>query len=108
MHLDPAKIPGYVKGQPPNRDVFRKISFKDELEAMWGRNWGAQSKVGKLRYAVVSPPSDNEESDEILEDPVFYGLPDGVRPNLAKMRAQYQALVNVLQENGVELEEMEV
>jgi N-dimethylarginine dimethylaminohydrolase len=108
MHLDPAKIPGYVKGEPPNRDIFRKISFMDELEAMWGRRWGAQSKVGKLRYAVVMPPSDNEESDEILEDPVFYGLPDGVPPNLQKMREQYKALVKVLEENGVELEEMEV
>jgi hypothetical protein len=70
MHLDPSKIPGYVKGQPPDRELFRKISFMDELEAMWGRKWGAQSKVGKLRYALVSPPSDNEESEEILEDPV--------------------------------------
>ena len=108
MHLDPAKIPGYVKGHPPNQDIFRKISFTDELEAMWGRKWGAQSKVGKLSYAIVMPPSDNEESDEILEDPVFYGLPDGVRPNLEKMRGQYNGLVKVLQENGVELEEMEV
>ena len=108
MHLDPSKIPGYVKGQPPDRELFRKISFMDELEAMWGRKWGAQSKVGKLRYALVSPPSDNEESEEILEDPVFYGLPDGVPPNLKKMREQYHGLVKVLQDNGVELEEMEV
>ncbi|MBI2879969.1 MAG: hypothetical protein HYY21_00170 [Candidatus Tectomicrobia bacterium] len=108
MPLDPSRIPGYVKGQPPNRDVFGKISYLDELEAIWGRRWGAQSKIGKLRYALVMPPTENEAAPEILEDPVFYGLPDGVPPDLAKMREQYRRLVRALEHNGVELETMEV
>ncbi|MFQ5912609.1 MAG: dimethylarginine dimethylaminohydrolase family protein [Nitrospinota bacterium] len=107
MPLDPSRIPGYVKGQPPDRTAMSKLTFMDELEAIWGRRWGAQSKIGKLDYALVCPPTENEASPETFEDPAFYLLPDGP-PDLPKMKKQYKAFEKALRENGVELEVWEL
>ena len=107
MPLDPSRIPGYAKGQPPDRAVMSKLTFMDELEAIWGRRWGAQSKIGRLRYALVNPPTENEASPETFEDPAFYLLSDGP-PDLSKMKQQYEAFTQALRNDGVELESWEM
>jgi N-dimethylarginine dimethylaminohydrolase len=107
MSLDASRIPGYVKGQPADPEAMSGLTFMDELEAIWGRRWGAQSKIGKLRYLLVCPPTENEASPETFEDPAFYGLADGP-PDLEKMRNQFQAFTKAVEDNGVELEYWEM
>ena len=50
-----ARIPLYEKGKPP-QPLF-DIDYMDELEATWGRRWGAQTELGKLRSVLVQPPT---------------------------------------------------
>ena len=107
MPLDPARIPGYVKGQPPDPKAFEGVSYLDELETIWGRRWGAQSKIGRLKYALVNPPTENEASPETFEDPVFYGLADGP-PDMEMMKSQFGEFTQALTDNGVELEYWEM
>ena len=78
------------------------VSFLDEVEAIWGRRWGAQSEMGRLRMVLVSRPSDNEAAEEVRADPKFYDV-QGEFPDLALMRRQHEALVDVLTKFGSEV-----
>lgn len=77
-------------------------SYLDELPVIWGRNWGAQSEIGRLRMVLVSRPSDNEASPEVRDDPHFFAE-QGAYPNLELMRRQHAALVKVLEDFGAEV-----
>lgn len=112
--IDLGKIPGYEFGKPPKR--LDDVTFDDEFEAMWGRNWGACSKIGKLRTVLLSRPGPEETSDLARRDPAYFlypgnaGVPgfgvaqrDEEFPDLALMRRQHEAYARVLAENGVEV-----
>ena len=105
MQVMKRPIPGYQYeyGKPPTSEFLNSISFYDEIEAVWGRQWGAQSKIGTLRYALVARPTENEVSAEAAYDPLFYDYPNGP-PDLAKMRSEFDAFEAVLKNEGVELE----
>ena len=79
-----------------------RLSFLDEVEAIWGRRWGAQSEMGRLRMVLVSRPSDNEAAEEVRANPKFYDV-HGEFPDLALMRKQHEALVDVLVRFGAEV-----
>ncbi len=98
-------IPGYEYefGNPPTSEFLSRISYEKELELFWGRRWGAQSKIGKLRYAMVTRPTKNEVSPECKYDPIFFDYIDGL-PNFKKMIKEYEDFINILKNNGVELE----
>ncbi|HEX2765760.1 MAG TPA: arginine deiminase family protein [Candidatus Limnocylindria bacterium] len=83
------------------------IDFLDEVEAVWGGPWGAQSKIGKLRRALVCRPTENDAPPEARADPISYGFLDGM-PDLAQMQAEHDAFTRVLQEEGVTVEFVEV
>jgi N-dimethylarginine dimethylaminohydrolase len=78
------------------------ITYLDELEAVWGRRWGAQSEMGRLRMVMVSRPSDNEAAPEVRANPKFYAV-HGEFPDLELMRRQHEALVSVLTRFGAEV-----
>lgn len=94
----------YEPGKPPRPDKLREISFIDELEKAWGRNWGAgtQSELGKIKVCLVSKPTENEASPEAAKDPMHFLLPEGL-PDLEKMKKQHDSMVQVLKEEGVEI-----
>jgi N-dimethylarginine dimethylaminohydrolase len=96
-------------GKPPKPDKLRKISFIDELEAAWGRDWGVgtQSELGKIKVCLVSKPTENEASPEIAKDPIHYLLPEGL-PDLEKMKKQHESMVQALRDEGVEIVYFEV
>jgi N-dimethylarginine dimethylaminohydrolase len=85
----------------PNLDLA-SVSYMEELAAIWGRRWGAQSEMGRLRMVLVSRPSDNEAAPEVRDNPHFYDV-QGEFPDLALMRRQHEALVKVLADFGAEV-----
>lgn len=99
--MDLSKIPFYEKGKPP-RPLF-DIDYMDELEPGWGRKWGAQTELGRLRMVMVQAPTwGATQSPPIVEDPVFFGFPRGV-PDLELMQRKHKSLVRILEQEGVEV-----
>ncbi|NPV75265.1 MAG: hypothetical protein HPY59_02710 [Anaerolineae bacterium] len=90
-------IPLYRPGKPPL--TYFNSSFMDELEKTWRRPWGSQSSYARLRAVIVHRPGSEASWGDV--DPDFFNLPTGM-PDLARMQAQHDAFVRVLQENGVE------
>jgi N-dimethylarginine dimethylaminohydrolase len=87
--------------------------FHDEIEAVWGRPWGAHDEVGMLKVALVRPPG--AALDLIREDAWDAELgalvdPDGgwywtrrEVPDTARAATQHAGLVAALEREGVEV-----
>jgi N-dimethylarginine dimethylaminohydrolase len=87
--------------------------FHDELEAVWGRPWGAHDEVGRLRTVLVRPPGpalDRIRAD--AWDPELGALvdPDGGwywtdrrPPDRERAAEQHRGLVAALEAEGVEV-----
>lgn len=88
------------------------------LEKVWGRRWGVDNDVGRLRAVLVSRPGDEwqimmegGEFDEgaqawIGKDKMWYWS-SRQRPDLGKAQAQHDGLVKALQAEGVEVFQLE-
>ncbi len=90
-------------------------AFEDpeELTQVWGRNWGCQSDVGRLRAVLMHRPGDEFavidpakriESIGSFGDPEagWYWQSESIPP-LAEMQAQHDALVAALRDEGAEV-----
>jgi N-dimethylarginine dimethylaminohydrolase len=87
--------------------------FHDEVEAVWGRPWGASDEVGRLRSVLVRPPGpalDRIRADAWDEDLGALVDPDGgwywtrrEPPDVARAEAQHAGLVAALEAEGVEV-----
>ena len=87
--------------------------FHDEVEAVWGRPWGASDEVGRLRTVLVRPPGpmlDRIRAD--AWDPELEALvdPEGgwywtrrEPPDVARAAEQHAGLVAALEAEGVEV-----
>ena len=96
-----ARIPHYEKGKPP-QPLF-DIDYLDELEATWGRKWGAQTQIGQLRAVMLQPPTWGQvDSPIVREDPIYFGWPKGL-PNIDSMRKNHESLVKIFADEGVEV-----
>ena len=97
------KIPGYQEGMPAHR--MDGVSTFDELELTWGRRWGAQSSLGKMRLVWIrrhsSPP------EEALADPVFFSgikrWPGEPPPDPGNISKQLDDLAAAVESEGVEV-----
>src|SRR4026208_2520459 len=81
---------------------LESLTFMDELPKIWGRPWGAQSEMGRLRMVMVSRPSDSEASPDVRDNPHFFASQGGF-PNLSLMRKQHSEMVKVLEQFGSEV-----
>lgn len=99
------RIPG--EPEPP----FEESNM---LEKVWGRRWGLNSDVGRLRMVLVCRPGKEweimMEGGEYVEEAQAWVSPDNMwywkgreRPDLAKAQAQHDALVKALQDEEVEV-----
>jgi N-dimethylarginine dimethylaminohydrolase len=87
--------------------------FHDELEAVWGRPWGAHDEVGRLECVLVRPPGPAleliradawDETAQALVDPDGGWYYTRRRPpDLARAAAQHEGLVAALRAEGVEI-----
>lgn len=84
------------------------------LEKVWGRRWGINNDVGKLRLALVCRPGKEWEpmmsGGTYAEDAQAWIGPDSMwywkdreRPDLAKAQAQHDAMTDALRAEGVEV-----
>lgn len=87
--------------------------FLDELEAVWGRRWGAWDEVGKLQRVLVRTPGDElaqidggawDERAQALVDPngMWYWT-DRTPPDLELVAEQHAGLVEALRREGIEV-----
>jgi hypothetical protein len=94
-------------------------AFEDvgELEAHWGRAWGVDNDVGRMRAVLVhrpGPEMDVIDPTKRIESIGSYGdveagwyfQSDSV-PKISEMQAQHDALVAALRAEGVEVYEVE-
>jgi N-dimethylarginine dimethylaminohydrolase len=85
----------------------------DELERTWGVRWGASSEVGRLRAVLMRRPgAELERIRADAWDPTVNALVDPDEgwywestepPDLARVREQYEGLLAVLEDEGVEI-----
>jgi N-dimethylarginine dimethylaminohydrolase len=83
------------------------------MERFWGRNWGANSAVGRLRSVLVHRPGDemkqideskwNEECQALISDDGSWYWRSQKGPDLSKMQEQHDNFCNIMQEEGVEV-----
>lgn len=103
------KIPG--EPEPP----FEELAM---LEKVWGRRWGLDNDVGRLRSVLVSRPGDEwrvmMEGGEFDEQAQAWIGPDKMwywngrkRPDLVKAQSQHDGLVKALRDEDVEVVHLE-
>jgi len=73
-------------------------SYKDELELVWGKKWGAQNEIGKLREVLVQTPG-SELTPPPIKQFKWYGLTRKI--DVEKVKEEHQRLVEVLKDEGV-------
>ena len=96
-------------GEPPFEDV-------SELEAHWGRAWGAGNDVGRIRSVLVHRPGAEmnviDPSQRIEEIGSFGNVEEGWYfqsdsvPDIAEMQTQHDALVTTLKAEDIEVQEV--
>lgn len=85
----------------------------EQQAAVWGRRWGCDSDVGRLRLVLVHRPGAEMavvDSEKRIEEIGAFGDPEAgwywqsdEIPPLAAMQAQHDALVAALEQEGVEV-----
>lgn len=85
----------------------------DELESVWGRAWGVDNDVGKIRAVLMHRPGkelDRVDPNKRIEEIGAFGdLEEGwywqsdTIPPATDMQAQHDALVDALEAEGVEV-----
>ena len=86
---------------------------KEELESGWGRHWGCNNSVGKIRVILLHRPGDEfdriDRSKRIESIGSFGDLEEGwywqsdTIPELEKLQAQHDGLVAALEDEGIEV-----
>jgi N-dimethylarginine dimethylaminohydrolase len=88
-------------------------AFHDEVEAVWGRPWGAHDEVGRLRVALVRPPGPaltriragtwDAEAGALVDPDGGWYWTRREPPDVARADAQHAGLVAALEGEGVEV-----
>ena len=73
--------------------------FDSEVEKYWGRRWGVNTEVGRLRSVLVHRPG--PEIDAIADPLVKWRYTE--KPRLPEMVAAHERLVAALRGSGVEV-----
>jgi len=83
------------------------------MERIWGRDWGCDSDVGRMRVVLMHRPGDEFnviDRSKRIEGIGSFGDPDTGWywqsediPDLAEMQAQHDALADLLRSEGVEV-----
>jgi N-dimethylarginine dimethylaminohydrolase len=75
------------------------LSYDDELKHIWGKNWGAQSEIGKLREVLVHRPG--SEIAPPKKDLKWYGMKSV--PDVSRAVEQHDRFVEILKDEGVKV-----
>jgi N-dimethylarginine dimethylaminohydrolase len=97
--------PDYVPGKAPQAYMMEDVSYLDEAEAIWGKNWGACG-IGKLKEVALIRPTELEINPLWGRDRDFFLLRrEGV--DLGKLTRALEAYAKVLEAEGVTVHWME-
>lgn len=106
-HRRLANDPTFREGAAPRSWIFHDdISWEQEVEGCYGKQWGNQG-IGKLREVIVTRPSENEFLDAFFDDTAGYmeqWAPD--RPDPDVWYDQYETLKKNYRDNGVLVHEV--
>lgn len=78
-----------------------KTKFEDEVERYWGKPWGVNTEVGRLRAVLLHRPG--QEISSISEPYEKWRYTK--KPNLKEMQEDYETLATALRHEGVEVVE---
>lgn len=98
--------PWFDPGQPLHNWKLHETDFYDEVEAIWGRRWGAEG-IGKLREVLVSRPTENETRPEYAREWQYYYSTAAGNADLGRLQAQFDEYYEVLEANGVRVNRVE-
>lgn len=118
-HIMAIESAGYIKFPNVSEPPFEMDS---EIDDIWGRKWGCDSDVGKLRTVLMYPPTrdilkdpgkklvtSTESADE--RDQGWYWDGDECMPRnqlpIEKMRGQWDGLISILEANEVDIVRMQ-
>jgi len=73
------------------------LTYLEELEVIWGKRWGAQSEIGRLREVLVIRPGDEVAPPE--KDLVFYQFEK--RVDVRKVKEEFEGFIDALKNEGV-------
>lgn len=76
-----------------------KTRFEDEVEKYWGRRWGANTEIGRLRMVLLHRPG--EEINSIKAPLEAWRYTE--KPNLEEMIKDHERLVQAFRDEGVEV-----
>jgi N-dimethylarginine dimethylaminohydrolase len=76
-----------------------KTRFEDEVEKYWGRCWGANTEIGRLRTVLLHKPGEAINSIK----PPFEAWRYTEKPNLKEMIEDHERLVQAFKDEGVEV-----
>jgi N-dimethylarginine dimethylaminohydrolase len=86
----------YMKYHPP-----LKTRFEEDVEQYWGRRWGVNTEVGRLRMVLLHRPGPEINSVE----PPYERWRHTSKPSLEKMQKDYENLAQAFKQEGVEVVE---
>lgn len=98
--------PWFDAGQPLHNWKLHETDFYDEVEAIWGRRWGAEG-IGRLREVLVSRPTENETRPEFAREWQYYYSTAAGNADLGRLQAQFDEYYSVLEGNGVRVHRVE-
>jgi N-dimethylarginine dimethylaminohydrolase len=78
------------------------LSYDDELKHIWGKEWGAQSEIGKLREVLVQRPGPEIAPPE--EDLKWFGMK--CVPDVTEAANQHDRFVEILRSEKVKVHNM--
>ncbi len=97
--------PDYESGKAPKTEVLEEISYLDELERIWGKNWGAQG-IGKLKEVALAKPTEHELNPLWGKNRDFFLL-RRERLDLDRLQRTINNYAELLTKEGVEVHWME-
>ena len=86
----------YMKYHPP-----LKTRFEEDVETYWGRKWGVNTEVGRLRMVLLHRPGPEINSVE----PPYEKWRYTSKPSLDEMQRDYENLAEAFKQEGVEVVE---
>ena len=99
-------LPWFEPGKPLRNFMLHETDFADEVEAIWGRPWGAEG-IGTLREVLVSRPTENEVRDEYAREWQYYYSSAAGQRDLGRLQAQFDEYYDALERNGVRVNYIE-
>lgn len=97
--------PDYFPGKAPQSHMIEEMSYLDEAEATWGKNWGACG-IGKLREVALIKPTEHEINPLWEKDRDFF-LMRRERVDLDVLTIGLEEYARVLEGEGITVHWME-